>query len=187
MEPGFLAEISLIKRGTHDDLQRLARLNPALVSATELNAALGRVVDDRLSFARAFLEFAQMLLTLPTPDEMTYRNAIARSYYAVHHAARALVIFIEHDDPFGHIATADAVAVATKKHPRLREALGEDGKGRILAWQSLRNRADYSIYGQEDASEPSLDFATKAPHTLRECEEFVSAVETYVQNERSRS
>jgi uncharacterized protein (UPF0332 family) len=178
--------MSLLKRGMHDDLQRLARLHPTLVNRTELDLVIDQVVDDRLRFARSFLEFAATVAAAPVLSEIHARNAVSRTYYAAHHAGRALILFTTRDDPFGHIETAIAIEVAVRKLPRLATRIGPDAKSRVLGWQRLRSRADYSIYGVEDAGETEIDFPQEAPRMLTECEAFVSSIETYILSERTR-
>jgi hypothetical protein len=113
-------EISKLPRDQYATLINFHDLEPGLVSVTDLDGVIDEVCDDRLAFARAFLEFARQIhsLAVPSTTEMIARNVVSRCYYAAHHAIRAFLMFHERGDTSGHDAAIEQfAAVVTAPQP----------------------------------------------------------------------
>ena len=114
-----------------DDLQRLTPSQGVLLyrlvdlnylTKEQVDELINRLVSDRFAKAMDYLAFAQQLdasMTLNQP------HIISRCYYAMYHAARALVL---------HVRRADL-----DDHDRLPAALGQaNGRGRLEGGKGRR-------------------------------------------------
>jgi len=156
---------------TLDDLQRLTPSQGALLyrlvdlgylTRTQVDELINRLVRDRLTKAVDYLAFAQRLdasVTLNQP------HIISRCYYAMYHAARALVL---------HVRRADL-----DDHDRLPAALGQvlgTNYGDVLGrWREIRNQTDYSPYAP-------VNLASQAAAAVSDAGSLLAACRDYLQN-----
>ena len=120
---------------------------------------------DRFQFAQKTLRAAKgALSTNPAQN----RLGLGRAYYAMYHAARALVFFKHLGDDH-------------EAHSELPRHLPKDFPNRA-AWENTlkiarleRNRAGYDPYPKSDAS-----FATSAQSVLSDAQQFLAAVKKYL-------
>ena len=92
---------------TNANLLQISKSNATTITnfrlGVHLSSTSGRSIDelteaacrDRLAFARRTLSYARTTMRGAKPQ---YRVALARSYYAMYHAARAVVYFIKRGD-----------------------------------------------------------------------------------------
>lgn len=118
-----------------------------------------RVVSDRLALAERFRISAQRCLTATPP---MYRDSVSRSYYAMYHAARALLYFQTPGDDF------QAHELFWKHVP---EDLGEiaNVRNHLKTARLRRNEADYDPYPKSDSAfkNVAVDQASLAARFLR--------------------
>jgi uncharacterized protein (UPF0332 family) len=118
---------------------------------------------DRIEFATWFLEGARYAVTTPS-----YRLVLNRSYYAMYHAARAVVFFVHGGDDH-------------ERHSELPSKLPKDFPNRPQ-WESdltgarvRRNEADYGPYPKDEAQ-----FSTAAQDQLLLAERFLPLAVSYL-------
>jgi uncharacterized protein (UPF0332 family) len=120
---------------------------------------------DRFGYARQVLGCARWALNNPRPQ---YRVALARSYYAMYHAARAVTFFIEGGDDH-------------QEHSVLPGHIPGDFPNRAHWENELknarleRNKADYDPYPKSDQA-----FAPSARSTLQSAENFLPVAKHYL-------
>ena len=150
---------------TLDDLQRLTPSQGVLLyrlvdlgylTRAQIDKLVNRLVGDRFAKAMDYLTFAQQLdasVTLNQP------HIISRCYYAMYHAARALVL---------HVRRADL-----DDHDRLPAALGQvlgTDYGDVLGqWREMRNQTDYSPYTPVDLASQAVMAVSDANLLLKAC------------------
>ena len=99
----FLIYCSLLKKAQYKQLRDLAVVHYGAVDIAAVDQALRGGVEKRLQLAQDFLLFSESLISSSGATlEIANRNAVSRSYYAVHHAVRALLLFEERGDVDGH-------------------------------------------------------------------------------------
>jgi len=131
---------------TLDDLQRLTPSQGALLyhlvdlgflTRAQVDELINRLVSDRFAKAMDYLAFAQQLdANVP----LNQPHIISRCYYAMYHAARAVVFHHRRSDVDDH----ESLAVA------LGGILGSEWKIALDEWRKARNRLDYSPYLPDD-------------------------------------
>lgn len=120
---------------------------------------------DRFKFALETLRCAQWARNVPTPF---HRVTLARSYYAMYHAARAVVYFHEKGDDH-------------EAHMELPKHLPRDFPDRdrweneIKTARYERNRADYDPHPRADRT-----FETIALSTLNTAQQFLTVARRYL-------
>lgn len=152
-----------------DDLQQLTYSQNALLhrlvdlgllESIVLNELLDRLVDDRLEKARSYQSFAAQL---DVADSTHQPHIISRCYYAMYHAARAVVL---------HYRGADL-----DDHDRLPTILGQilgARYGELLGnWRKVRNRVDYSPYRPIDLPQLAGSALQEGSEMLNVCGGFV--------------
>jgi len=151
MTPDFLEYFDRLSEGDFQLLEHLERhgyLNGFTVA--ELTEAL---VRGRLTLAQEHLDFAAALDPL-NPDHR--RQIISRSYYGMHHAGRALLLFEEHQETSGHKQTIDKLNRLFRRDP-----IGARQVDLLQVWYDWRLRTDYnpslaSDLGAEAQAAPGL-------------------------------
>ncbi len=137
----------------------------AQLSGLSIDQLLEGAARDRLDFARNTLRCARWALSRQRPQ---YRVALARSYYAMYHAARAVVYFIESGDD--HEAHMELPKHLPKDFPDR-----ERWENEIKTARFERNRADYDPYPKTDGA-----FKTIANSTFGTAEHFLSIARRYL-------
>jgi len=156
---------------TLDELQRLTPSQGALLyrlvelgylTQAQVDELINRLVGDRFAKAVDYLTFAQQL---DSGVSLNQPHVISRCYYAMYHAARALVL---------HVRRADV-----DDHERLPVILGQvlgTNYGDVLGqWREMRNQVDYSPYAP-------ADLASGAMRALSDATAFLAACRTELQN-----
>jgi len=128
----------------------------------QVDHLVAQLVSDRLTKARNYLAFAQRL---DATEELDQTHIVSRCYYAMYHAARALVLYVRRYD--------------LDDHDRLPAAIGQtlglahgDTLGR---WREARNQVDYSPYLPDDLQARSVLAVDDALSFLGACEDFLRA------------
>lgn len=152
------------------------------------DSAIDEVCDDRLAFARAFLEFARQIhsLTVPSNTEMIARNVVSRCYYTAHHAIRALLMFHERGDTSGHVEAIEQFADVLKNTSSLKSKLASHGDVPQRLKDLLHNRhlADYYPYAAVNPKETPVDFPVAATDALSFVGQLVDKIEDYIRVKR---
>jgi len=158
-----------------DELQHLTHSQSVLLhrlvdlgwlKSAHINKLLDQLVDDRLEKARSYLLFARQL---DVTDSVHQPHIISRCYYAMYHAARAVVLHYRGSD--------------LDDHDRLPTILGQivgARYGELLGnWRKVRNRVDYSPYRP-------IDLPQLASTALQEGSEMVDGCERFVRDRRGK-
>ncbi len=150
-----------------DDLQRLTASQGVLLyrlvelgylTRTQVDELITRLARERSTKAQEYLAFAGQLDASAT---LNLPHIVSRCYYAMYHAARAVVL---------HVRRADL-----DDHERLPAALGQClgrpygdmlGRGR-----EARNQVDYSPYPPADLRQQALAVVSDAELLLAACRE----------------
>lgn len=123
----------------------------SLVDLSSVQRLLTGIVTDRMTLAQQYLAFAQ---DIALESEFYGRQVISRGYYAMHHAARAVIFATRRQDITSH-------AGVIKESGRILRPEW----ARILVGQlDLRNDVEYEVYPRSNAVElaqESLLIATK--------------------------
>lgn len=152
-----------------DDLQRLTPSQGVLLyrlvdlnylTKEQVDGLINQLVSDRFAKAMDYLTFAQQLdagMTLNQP------HIISRCYYAMYHAARALVLHVRRADLDDH----DRLPVA------LGQVLGTDYGDVLGRWQEMRNQMDYSPYAPADLASQVVTAVSDANLLLTVCRDYL--------------
>ncbi len=152
-----------------DDMQRLTPSQGVLLhclvdlgylTRTQMDELINRLVRDRLAKAEDYLAFAQQL---NAHSLLHQPHIVSRSYYAMYHAARAVVL---------HFRRADL-----DDHDRLPAILGQvigPEYGEMLGrWRKARNQADYSPYKAIDLAQQAVEVLDDTSALLAACYVFL--------------
>jgi uncharacterized protein (UPF0332 family) len=148
-----------------DDLQRLTPSQGALLyrlvdlgylAQAQVDALINRLVSDRFAKARAYLRFAQHL---DPGVSLNQAHIISRCYYAMYHAARALVLHVRRADVDDH----EHLPVV------LGRVIGTDYGDILGQWRELRNWVDYSPYLPADLASQATTALSDAAALLAVC------------------
>jgi uncharacterized protein (UPF0332 family) len=152
-----------------DDLQRLTPSQGVLLyrlvdlnylAKEQVDGLINQLVSDRFAKAMDYLTFAQQLdasMTLNQP------HIISRCYYAMYHAARALVLHVRRADLDDH----DRLPAA------LRQVLGTDYGDVLGQWREMRNQTDYSPYAPADLASQAVTAVSDANLLLTTCRDYL--------------
>ena len=135
------------------------------VSGRSIDELTALACTDRFNFAKQVLQCARWASLPPKPQ---YRVVLARAYYAMYHAARAVVYFVDGGDD-------------NEAHSELPKHIPKDFPDRDR-WENEiknaryeRNRADYDPYPKSDKT-----YARVAQATLKTAEDFLSIARRYL-------
>lgn len=134
-------------------------------SGMTIDELLEQATKDRFELAQESLRNGKWVLGATKPR---YRVVVARNYYAMYHAARALVFFIEGGDD--HEAHSELPKHLPKDFPDRERWENEIKNSRFE-----RNRADYDPYPKSDSA-----FSRSASATVGTAEEFLMVVKRYL-------
>lgn len=138
----YLSRLSSAERRALVDLGRAL---PSTDLAGRARVAEGDVVLDRLILAENMLGSAREAAAGRT--EPGYRVAVNRAYYAIHHAARAVILRETHQEADGHAeAIKKLKQLLADASFRLRAGLTEKDLCDIGEARDNRSVADYSPY-----------------------------------------
>jgi uncharacterized protein (UPF0332 family) len=148
-----------------DDLQRLTSSQGALLyrlvdlgylTQTQVDELINGLVADRFEKAADYLAFAQQL---DSDVSLNQPHIISRCYYAMYHAARAIVLHIRRADLDDH----NRLPIA------LGQALGTDHGDILGRWRETRNQIDYSPYEPADLGRQAQTALRDAANLLTAC------------------
>jgi uncharacterized protein (UPF0332 family) len=131
----------------------------------DLDALLEQATRDRFQFAQENLKWARSALSGSDPK---FRMGLARAYYAMYHAARAVVFLVERGDDF-------------QAHSELPKHLPQNFPNRAQWENNLknarleRNRADYDPYPKADRT-----FSDASKLILQSAENFLPLARRYL-------
>jgi uncharacterized protein (UPF0332 family) len=158
-----LAKLTKENKSTINSLKRGANIEKRTGHA--IDSLIELATRDRMRLAERILKSAIYSSKAKIPAN---RLTIARAYYAMYHAARAMVFFRENGDDF-------------EEHRELPNHLPKDFPA-VATWQNdlktarlERNRADYDPYPVGDAA-----FAATATASLQSAKRFVAEVKMYL-------
>ena len=119
-------------------------------------------------FSPADLESIAEEFTIPTKvislnTDIDARNVISRNYYAMFHAARAVIFHFQRYDEEKHEAVIK----------RIGGILGKSIQKQLWRWKEERTKVDYSPFPKFDL----MDYANKA---IKEAEEFLNECKTFL-------
>lgn len=139
-------------------LRCLTELN--LISTTKVEELISQLTKDRFKKAQAYLKFAHQL-NLQREEEQAH--IVSRIYYAMYHAARAIVLHTQRMD--------------VDDHKKLATAFGQIAGGSwediLTEWRKLRNRLDYSPYLPPDLSSICLKALDDGEKIIYFCREYL--------------
>jgi len=148
-----------------DNLQRLTPSQGVLLyrlvdlgylTQAQVEELIDRLTDDRFAKAMDYLSFAQQLDSGATLNQP---HIISCCYYAMYHAARALVLHVRRADLDDH----ERLPVA------LSQVLGTDYGDILAQWREMRNRVDYSPYMPVDLARQATTALSDATTLLTAC------------------
>jgi uncharacterized protein (UPF0332 family) len=129
-----------------------------------INQLVENAAKDRMKLAAQILKSARMALD-PNP---VYRACLARSYYAMYHATRSVVFYIERGDD--HEAHSELPKHFPRDFPDITRWENDLKSARLE-----RNRADYDPYPKADSA-----FAKSAKTVLANAETFIPVAKRYL-------
>lgn len=154
-----------------DDLQRLTASQGMLLhrlvdlgylTRSQVDDLINRLANDRLVKAEDYLTFARQL-NIDLPLHQT--QIVSRCYYAMYHAARAVVLHFRQSD--------------LDDHDRLPTILGQvmgTNYGEMLGqWREARNNADYSPYAFGDLAQQAVMALAATGAFLTACSDFLQS------------
>jgi uncharacterized protein (UPF0332 family) len=154
---------------TKGNNQTIKGMEYGIYLATQSGLTLDQLIEsasrDRFHLARGFLRSARQAFSQPNPN---CRVALARSYYAMYHAARSVAFFVHRGDDH-------------ESHQELPRNLPKDfvertrWENEIKTARLERNRADYDPYPKGDRA-----FLTSSAAVLKSAEEFLPAARQYL-------
>ena len=131
-----------------------------LFSLTELEHIIEEFTIQRYNLAQNFHESAKAILINADVDA---RNAISRNYYAMFHAARAVIFHFYRYDEEKHEEVVKIIG----------NILGDGFRNQLRKWKENRNVADYSPFPKFNL----MDYANKS---TQEAEEFLNECKTFL-------
>lgn len=152
-----------------DMLWRLARLSgreygllrqlsdAGLLDIGPIETLVNQTVTDRMDLARQYLAFAQ---SIALASEFNGRQVISRSYYAMHHAARAVIFAITRQDITSHEGVIREI----------RRRLGEQAADALETQLNLRNDVEYEVYPRVDVINLAQEARNTAAEFIADCE-----------------
>jgi len=135
------------------------------ISGLSIDELVEVVCKDRFGYARQTLACARWALNAPKPQ---YRVVLARAYYAMYHAGRAIVFYVERgDDHEAHLELP--------KHLPRDLPNRDQWENQLKNARLERNRADYDPYPKSD-----IAFRASAQTTFQAAENFLRAGKRYL-------
>jgi uncharacterized protein (UPF0332 family) len=131
-----------------------------------LDRVIREAVRQRMELAQGFLASAA---AMQEGEEISSRNVVSRSYYAMYHAGRAVLLWVMRADVDGHQDVAKKVAHVEEFSER------EHWKERLEFWRIQRNKVDYEPWAEreDELSQLREAIVREAQCFLRVCEEYL--------------
>lgn len=131
-----------------------------LFSSTDLEHIAGEFTIRRYNLAKSFHESAK---AIPLNADIDARNVISRNYYAMFHAARAVIFHFHRYDE--------------EKHEEVIKGIGgilsNVLQNQLRKWKENRILVDYSPF-------PKFDLMDYANRSKKEVEEFLNECKTFL-------
>jgi len=118
----------------------------------------------RLRLSRSFLVSAE---AMALATDVAARDVLSRSYYAIYHAARAVVFAVRKSDVDDHKVLPSHLPKDLPDH--------DFWEKRLTFWRLTRNAADYDPWAGEEASLEALARQARA-----EADEFLGVCQGYL-------
>lgn len=109
-----------------------------LLAGTTTSDILEALVQARLRLADEYLTF---ILSLDPANPAHQRQIVSRSYYAMHHSARAVLLYHDHQEYAMHSGRGSVIERFARLFP---DSDGRRQQRMLLDWHDLRLRADYN-------------------------------------------
>ena len=179
----LLIAVSRLKHDENVLLRQYSSHHAPTIDISLIDAAIQQAVLDRIKFANDFVVSAENMLA-GTPGEMDFRNATSRSYYGIHHALRAVLLFDRNSDSYGHVEAIEDFVALMNKLPALKAKSNTAGITNQTLNDALHRRhlADYHFYGSMEPEEPSIDFSVICPAAVVFAKHVVKKMEEYLQD-----
>jgi uncharacterized protein (UPF0332 family) len=152
-----------------DELQRLTPSQGMLLrrlvdlgylTRSQVDDLINRLVGDRMAKAEAYHAFAQQLnVHLP----LHHSHIVSRCYYAMYHAARAVVLHFRQSDLDDHDRLPTIFG----------QVIGQDYGEMLGRWREERNQADYSPYAAPDSAQKAAAALDDTGALLIACFDFL--------------
>ncbi|MBI1922963.1 hypothetical protein HYR99_01800 [Candidatus Poribacteria bacterium] len=127
--------------------------------------AIHQIVAERLKLAQDYLNFAS---SIANTSPSNCRQIISRSYYAMHHAARAVIFETRRRDNRSHEAVITEIA----------QIMGADVSVTLKAQLDLRNSVEYELYLL------NFDFQGKSTSSLGIASAFFQSCQEFIRKRR---
>jgi uncharacterized protein (UPF0332 family) len=124
-----------------------------------------QIVAERLKLAQDYLDFAA---SIANTSPSNCRQIISRSYYAMHHAARAVIFETRRMDIRSHEAVIAEIA----------KIMGVDASRTLDIQHKLRNNVEYELYL------PGLDFQSASANSLNIASAFYQNCQDFIRKRR---
>jgi uncharacterized protein (UPF0332 family) len=145
--------------------ERYGLLNSLAVEGMFSQDELERIAEEfttqRYNLAKSFHESAK---SIPLNSDIDARNVISRNYYAMFHAARAVIFHFHRYDEDKHEEVIK----------RIGGILGKSFQDMIFEWKGNRTVVDYSPFPKSDLIDYANRAIKEAEQFLNECEFFLS-------------
>ena len=155
---GFIDWLSRFSGQQYGVVRSLA--NQSLVDVETVDDLLAEIVDKRMKLSRQYFEFAS---GIQPESNFLCRQIISRSYYAMHHAARAVIFATRRDN--------------LRSHEKVIKAIGQlfgNETAKLLADQlDGRNNVEYGLIIPDKISEMAKDSIDKAKNFIQYCESYI--------------
>lgn len=154
---------------TLDDLQRLTASQGMLLyrlvdlgylTRAQVDELINRLAIDRFAKAINYLVFARQQ---DANVALNQPHIISRCYYAMYHAARALILHVRRADVDDH----ERLSVA------LSHVLGTNYGDVLGRWRDMRNQMDYSPYAPADLASQAATAVSEASALLTACRDYL--------------
>ena len=194
--PDALIRYQRFVKEQHESLRKAKQDHPELLPLDPLLLAtmVGKLADDRLTFAHEHLKVADDLLglvngTLPTASaRFVLGTALGRAYYAIFHALRALHLTYKGWDTDTHNGTISGTQSILDTEPPLQTFL-DPRKDLVRLVQKLmddRHVADYHMYGRENLAKAETDFAVAAPQAVLFAQSLLPQIAQAIEKHRRK-
>ncbi|MBM3240135.1 HEPN domain-containing protein [Candidatus Poribacteria bacterium] len=132
-----------------------------LFSLTELERIVEEFTIRRYNFAQNFHESAK---AIPLKADIDARNVVSRNYYAMFHAARAVIFHFHRYDEEKHEEVIKIIGTI----------LGDSFRNQLRKWKENRTAADYSPFTELNLMDCANKSTREAEEFLNECKFFLS-------------
>ena len=158
MNPELMRRVAKISGREYGFLRSLAEDSYLNLDAVE--GLLKKVVADRMELARQYLNFAK---AIRDDSEFHFRQIISRGYYAMHHAARAVIFESRREDIASH---EDIIR-------EIERIFGRETSKILKEQLRLRNNVEYEVYIKFDIEDLAQQSVLIATDFVSKCDDYL--------------